>query len=122
MTQIVQADKLVWQKLLEDGVQPKRRADGSLPLDDKLIEALESYQVSFALLPLHTKKDTKPDRPTKKINKDPQGAKQNFASKLRKGKIRKRPKGLRPNPRCDPEIGRGRSHARWVTHLLPVQL
>ena len=122
VTQIVQADKLVWQKLLEDGVQPKRRADGSLPLDDKLIEALEPYQVSFALLPLHTKKDTKPDRPTKKINKDPQGTKQNFASKLRKGKIRKRPKGQRPNPRCDPEIGRGRSHARWVTHLLPVQL
>ena len=105
VTQIVQADKLVWQKLLEDGVQPKRRADGSLPLDDKLIEALESYQVSFALRPLHAKKNTKPDRPTKKINKDPQGTKQNFA-KLWKGKIRKRPKEQRPNPRCDPKFWR----------------
>ncbi len=52
VSQLVQADRLVWGKLLEDGVKPRRDARGDLPVDGALIKCLESYQVSFALLPL----------------------------------------------------------------------
>ena len=34
-TQLIAADKLVWQTLLEEGVKPKREA-GQLALNDKL--------------------------------------------------------------------------------------
>eukprot|EP00434_Breviolum_minutum_P005901 symbB.v1.2.005202.t1/scaffold299.1/size236002/14 len=36
VSQIVAADKAVWQKLLEDNIKPRRQADGSLQLDDSL--------------------------------------------------------------------------------------
>ena len=36
VSQIVAADKAVWQKLLEDDIKPRRQADGSLQLDDSL--------------------------------------------------------------------------------------
>ena len=66
VSQLVSADKAVWAKLLEDGIRPKRAADGTLPLDTALSRALESYQVSFALLPLPTaKKADKPPKPPK---------------------------------------------------------
>ena len=52
VSQLVNADKLVWAKLLEDNIKPRRDAAGDLALDTELIRALESYQVSFALLPL----------------------------------------------------------------------
>ena len=57
VSQIVSADKAVWQKLLQDNVKPRRQPDGTLALDDSLQRALESYEVSFCLLPLHAKKD-----------------------------------------------------------------
>ena len=60
VSQLVNADKLVWAKLLEDGVRPRRDPTGSLPLDTELIKALESYQVSFALLPLPSHVAKKP--------------------------------------------------------------
>ena len=63
------ADKLVWQSLLEAGVQPRRDENGELALDKKLLEALESYRVSFALLPLLTKKE--PTGNIQKKNKVP---------------------------------------------------
>ena len=55
VSQLVAADKLVWQTLLEEGVRPKRDEAGNLALDVKLQEALQSYRVSFALLPLIAK-------------------------------------------------------------------
>ena len=55
LPQLVQADKLVFTKLIEDGVKPRRDAAGVCPMDAALMKALESYQVSFALLPLPTK-------------------------------------------------------------------
>ena len=58
VSQIVAADKLVWQALLEEGVQPKRDDAGVLALDTKLLSTLESYRVSFSLLPLIAKKET----------------------------------------------------------------
>ena len=50
VSQLVMADKLVWQTLLEEGVKPKRDSAGQLPLNTKLLEALTSYHVSFAYL------------------------------------------------------------------------
>ena len=58
VSQLVTADKLVFQSLLEAGVQPKRDEAGVLALDTKLLETLESYRVSFALLPLVAKKES----------------------------------------------------------------
>ena len=64
--QLVNADKTVWARMLEEGIRPKRAADGTLPLDTALSRALESYQVSFALLPLPAaKKVEKPPKPPK---------------------------------------------------------
>ena len=59
VTQIVAAGKAVRQKLLEDNIKPRRQADGILPLDEALQKALESYEVSFCLLPLQSKKEPK---------------------------------------------------------------
>ena len=59
VSQIVAADRAVWQKLLEDNIKPRRQADGTLPLDEALQKALESYEVSFCLLPLQSKKEPK---------------------------------------------------------------
>ena len=66
VTQIVAADKAVWQKLLEDNIKPRRQADGTLPLDEALQKALESYEVSFCLLPLQSKKEPKKKKGDKK--------------------------------------------------------
>ena len=73
---MVAADKLVWQSLLEAGVQPKRDEAGELALDKKLLEALESYRVSFALLPLLAKKE-----PATNIQKKFKGAPSNSGGK-----------------------------------------
>ena len=55
VSQIVAADKAVWQKIIEEGVRPKRSSTGELPLGDAMLEALKSYEVSFLLLPLQSK-------------------------------------------------------------------
>eukprot|EP00435_Cladocopium_sp_Y103_P017251 s902_g4.t1 len=49
-----------WAKLLEDGVRPRREANGDFPLDTKLLSSLESYTVSFTLLPLPQQKKPQP--------------------------------------------------------------
>lgn len=56
MSQLIAADKAVWQLLIEEDTKPKRTPAGMLPLDTKLTEALQSYQVSFTRLPLPAKK------------------------------------------------------------------
>ncbi|CAE7590682.1 unnamed protein product, partial [Symbiodinium necroappetens] len=55
VTQLVEADRLVFVKLIEQNIKPKRDASGSFPLDDALHQALESYEVSFALMHLQSK-------------------------------------------------------------------
>ena len=67
VSQLVAADRTVWQMLLEESVQPKRDEQGVLALDTKLMESLHSYRVSFALLPLIAKKDSvaSPSKPAK---------------------------------------------------------
>ena len=57
VSQIVAADKAVWAKLLEEGVKPRRDSDGTLPVDVGLMKALESYAVSFSLLPLPSRRN-----------------------------------------------------------------
>ena len=52
VTQIARADRLVFEKIIERGVKPKRDSRGCYPLDDALLAALESYEVSVCLLPL----------------------------------------------------------------------
>ena len=39
-SQLVSADKLVFQKLIEAGVQAAMAPDGSFPMDAKLLEVL----------------------------------------------------------------------------------
>ena len=60
VSQLVAADKAVFQRLLEQDVKPKRDASGECALDEKLMQALESYQVSFTLLPLAAKREPQP--------------------------------------------------------------
>ena len=50
VSQIVAADKAAWMKIIELNIKPRANAAGELPLDTELIKALESYEVSFALL------------------------------------------------------------------------
>eukprot|EP00435_Cladocopium_sp_Y103_P068562 s777_g31.t1 len=63
VSQLVAADKLVWQALLEENLRPKRDEAGNLALDEKLIDTLQSYRVSFALLPLGTKQPIEASEP-----------------------------------------------------------
>ena len=58
VSQLISADKLVWQILIEEGVSPKRDEAGVLALDKRIMEVLESYRRSFSLLPLLAKKDS----------------------------------------------------------------
>lgn len=67
VSQIVSADKAVWQFLLESNLRPKRDELGTLPLDRALQTALESYMVSFLLLPHPVRKEPTPS--PKKVNK-----------------------------------------------------
>ena len=71
VSQIIAADKAVFQRLLEQDVKPKRDAAGECALDEKLMQALESYQVSFALLPLAAKRESQPSQPKKPGNGKP---------------------------------------------------
>ena len=50
--QIVEADRLCWSHLIEQNVRPRPSPGDPLPLDTKLQAALESYHVSFELMPL----------------------------------------------------------------------
>ena len=82
VSQLISADKAVWSKLLEDGIKPRRDQAGVLALDSQPMKALESYQVSFALLPLPQQRKAAPSaappRPkaavkTPQFNKTPKG-------------------------------------------------
>ena len=70
VSQIVAADKAVWQKIIEEGVRPKRSSTGELPLGDAMLEALKSYEVSFLLLPLQSKKENPKDKKAKKETRE----------------------------------------------------
>ena len=50
--QLIEADKMVFVYLLENGTKPRANLDGTYDLDTALHDALNSYQVSSLLLPL----------------------------------------------------------------------
>ena len=69
VSQLVAADRMVWQILVEGDVKPKRDAAGKLALDAKLITILQGYRVSFTLLPLPAKKNE--SQPSQKKERPP---------------------------------------------------
>lgn len=89
-SQTASGDKAVWQKLLQDNVKPRRSPDGTLALDDALQRVLESYEVSFCLLPLQAKKD---GNKTKEKKEKKENDKSDKASKVKKEDKVKSPKG-----------------------------
>ena len=50
--QLIKADQQVWAKLAEAGSNIRRDGAGVLPLDNLLIQTLESYEIAFYLLPM----------------------------------------------------------------------
>ena len=54
LAQLVKADQQVWAKMSEAGSDIRRNAAGDLPLDALIIRCLESYEISFYLLPMVT--------------------------------------------------------------------
>ena len=86
VAQLVMADKLVWQTLLEEGVRPKRDHLGQLPLNTKLLEASTSYHVSFSLLPLAGKKENVKKENKKKAKRDRSRSRHDRGDKHGKGK------------------------------------
>ena len=99
VSQIIAADKAVWAKLLEDGIKPKREASGEIPLDNALQKALESYSVSFTLLPLPQQKKS---QPTAVVPKPKAGVKNINFQKPTKGKGKS--KGSSKGPRVPYQI------------------
>ena len=60
LQQVLKADRQVFMYLIRVGAQLKRLPDNTLDLDQKLFQALQSYEVGFHLLPL-PKTSTRPD-------------------------------------------------------------
>ncbi len=52
LSQIIKADQQVWAKLSEAGSDIRRNNAGEYPLDKLIIPTLESYEISFYLLPM----------------------------------------------------------------------
>ena len=48
--QIVEAERQVSVRMIEANVKPCKTASGTMPMDDALMRALESYEVSFVLM------------------------------------------------------------------------
>ncbi len=52
LAQLIKADQQVWAKMSEAGSDIRRNAAGVFPLDDLITKSLESYEISFYLLPM----------------------------------------------------------------------
>ena len=59
VSQLVEADKQVFHRLIEADIKLRPNALGFLPLDSAIIPAFESYEVSFSLMPLPLSKGGK---------------------------------------------------------------
>ena len=62
--QLARADRLLFERLVEQDLKPRRRADGKYPLDTALLSGLRDYEVCMALLPLPN--SDQPRRPGKR--------------------------------------------------------
>jgi len=85
VSQIVEADRLVFTRLIELNIKPKQDTDGSMPMDKALHEALESYEVSFALMHLPSKGPGNPPRPWKRLKTQHQDTPGKGKDKNKKG-------------------------------------
>lgn len=90
VAQLIAADKAAWTRVIEIGVKPRQEKDGAYPLDDALMRALESYQVSFVLLPLPAKQQGKGHPAATADHKRPTAAR---SKGNRKGSFRMAPYG-----------------------------
>lgn len=101
VSQLVSADCQAWRRVIQDGVKPRRDENGVKPLDKALIEALQSYEVSFALIPLPTKQASNPKQSSEHAQKAPGKPKQKLVgNKFAHGK---KPKGK----------GKGGQKSKW---------
>ena len=98
--QLVEADRLCWSRLIEQNVKPRPNPGDPLPLDSQLQATLESYDVSFELMPLPQqppkRKESWPDR----APKVPKGTSKGQGQGKGKGKGKARsmikiPRGIR---------------------------
>ena len=55
VSQLIEADRKVFSRLIELDVKPRKASDGTFPMDDALMQALESYEVSFSLMHLQSR-------------------------------------------------------------------
>ncbi|MCV6575195.1 MAG: hypothetical protein OIF58_05620 [Cohaesibacter sp.] len=88
LAQVLSADKAVFGKLAELGTNVRKDAAGVRPLDSKLKEVLESYEVSFYLMPMVEKqKYNNTERPTpyQTDHADPKGKGKGKGKKGKKG-------------------------------------
>ncbi|CAE7214389.1 unnamed protein product, partial [Symbiodinium sp. CCMP2456] len=85
VSQIVEADRLVFTRLIELNIKPKQDTDGSMPMDKAPHEALESYEVSFALMHLPSKGPGNPPRPWKRLKTQHQDTPGKGKDKNKKG-------------------------------------
>ena len=68
--QLLTADRQVWTKMIQDEVPAKRGADGRHPVDDALVPALQSYEVTVCLLPRAAVESKKRPAPPKRFAQD----------------------------------------------------
>ena len=52
VAQLARADRLLFERLVEKDLKPRRTASGGLPLDTALVNGVELYEITVALLPL----------------------------------------------------------------------
>lgn len=102
ISQLVEADKAAWSKCIRDNVKPRRDSTGAKPLDTALVGALETWEVSFSLMPLPSRQSA-----PKSVNKSeggkpkpdkPQPSAKHVANKFQNNKKSK---------------GKGRGKSKW---------
>ena len=52
VAQLARADRLLFERLVEKDLKPRRTTSGGLPLDTALVNGVELYEITVALLPL----------------------------------------------------------------------
>ena len=121
LSQLVQADRMVFIRLIEENVKPRRKPDGTYPMDLALTAALQSYHVSFTLMPLPAKVPGKPSAEQRATPNPPPAKKlRNEDPVQRKGCKGEVPQG--GYPLCYPQCWGSGYHTRWITTLLRLRL
>ena len=64
VSQLARADRLLFERLVEQDLKPRRGPDGKYPLDTALLNGVRDYEVCMALLPLPS--SDQPCRPGKR--------------------------------------------------------